>query len=131
MTDNGPIGLTARMKVALEAITSHVAMHGVMPSRSSLAATLGCGKNNANRLMQSLVERGEVNSVSTGGALSGFGRDGVAIFVPSHIAAQLAAYCLTDSERVGDVVADAILLHLDQVATPLVPALPAKGGAEA
>jgi DNA-binding transcriptional regulator YhcF (GntR family) len=101
------------MKDALQAITAHVAMHGVMPSRRSLATALGCNPNNANRLMGSLVERGEVNSVSTGGALSGFGRDGVAVFVPSHIAAQLAAFCLANSEKIGAVVADAITLHLD------------------
>lgn len=108
-------GLTKRMREALEAITAHVAAHGVMPSRSSLAACLGCNRNNANRLMGALVERGEVNSVSTGGALAGFGRDGVAVFVPSHIAAQLAAFCLSNSERISAVVADAITLHIDQI----------------
>jgi hypothetical protein len=112
--DIAPIGLTKRMKAALEAITSRVAMHGAMPSRSMLAQALGCNRNNANRLMGSLVERGEVNSVSTGGALSGFGRDGIAIFVPAHVAAHLAAFCLVNQERISAVVADAITLHLDQ-----------------
>jgi hypothetical protein len=109
--------LTKRMKEALDAITQHVALHGAMPSRSSLAASIGCNRNNANRLMGSLVERGEVNSVSTGGALAGFGGEGVAIFVPAHVAAQLAAFCLANSERVSAVVADAISLHLDQMDT--------------
>lgn len=116
MIHDGPcVGLTKRMKDALEAITAHVAIHGVMPSRSMLAAALGCNRNNANRLMGALVERGEVNSVSTGGALSGFGRDGVAIFVPSHVAAHLAAFCLANTEKIGAVVADAIELHIDQL----------------
>lgn len=106
--------LTQRMKDALDAITAHVALHGVMPSRSSLAAAIGCNRNNANRLIGSLVERGEVNSVSTGGALAGFGRDGVSVFVPSHIAAALAGFCHANSEKVSAVVADAITLHLDQ-----------------
>jgi DNA-binding transcriptional regulator YhcF (GntR family) len=123
--------LTKRMLEALQAITAHVAAHGVMPSRRSLAAALGCNRNNANRLMGSLVERGEVNSVSTGGALSGFGRDGVAVFVPSHIAAQLAAFCLANSEKIGAVVADAIALHLDQLESADGPDLSAtKDGAE-
>jgi DNA-binding transcriptional regulator YhcF (GntR family) len=107
--------LTQRLKETLEAITRYVALHGVMPSRRALAACMGCAPNNANRLMHSLVERGELNSVSTGGALSGFGRDGVAVFVPSHIAASLAEFCLANSERIGAVVADAITLHLDQM----------------
>lgn len=116
MTVSGsPMGLTKRMKDALEAITAHVAMHGSMPSRSSLAASLGCNRNNANRLMGALVERGEVNSVSTGGALSGFGQNGVAVFVPPHVAAHLAAFCLANSERISAVVADAITLHLDHL----------------
>lgn len=114
INDTLPIGLTARMKDALEAITAHVAMHGAMPSRRSLAAALDCTANNANRLIGSLVERGEVNSVSTGGALSGFGREGVSVFVPAQVAAQLAAFCLANSERISAVVADAITLHLDQ-----------------
>jgi DNA-binding transcriptional regulator YhcF (GntR family) len=123
--------LTRRMKEALEAIMAHVANHGAMPSRSSLAAAIGCNRNNANRLMGSLVERGEVNSVSTGGALAGFGRDGVAIFVPPHIAAQLAAFCLANSEKISAVVADAITLHLDQFEGSTDAPAWAKDGAEA
>lgn len=61
------MGLTPRMKAALEAITVHVSLHGVMPSRRSLAIALDCKPNNANRLMGSLIERGEINSLTPGG----------------------------------------------------------------
>src|SRR5882724_1509415 len=109
------MGLTTRMKDALEAITAHVALHGIMPSRSMLAAALGCHKNNANRLMASLVERGEVASLTPGGPLSGFGGGGVAVFIAPHLAARLAAFCAANSEKITAVVADAIVLHLDEM----------------
>lgn len=113
--------MTPRMKQALEAITVHVGLHGVMPSRAMLASALACNKNNANRLMQSLVERGEINSMTPGGALTGFGRDGVAIFIPTHLAAQLASFCATNSEKVQAVVVDAIALHLDHLGEVIEP----------
>ena len=103
------------MKEALAAIVSFVGRHGVMPSRRLLAAELRCNPNNANRLMASLIERGELCSVTPGGALSGFGRDGVAVFVPAHVAAALAAFCAARDEKISTVVADAIVLHLDEL----------------
>lgn len=109
------MGLTPRMKEALAAIVGFVGRHGVMPSRRLLASELRCNPNNANRLMASLIERGELCSVTPGGALSGFGRDGVAVFVPAHVAAALAAFCAARDEKISTVVADAIVLHLDQL----------------
>lgn len=109
------MGLTARQNEALHQIVAHVGRHGIMPSRRMLAAELHCQPNNANRLMTALVERGEVNAISPGGALTGFGRDGVAVFIPAHIAADLANYCATHGEKVVAFVADAIVLHLDQI----------------
>jgi len=53
--------------------------------------------------------------VTRGGPLAGFGRDGVSVFVPAHVAAELAAFCVKNSEKVAAVVADAITLHLDQL----------------
>lgn len=109
------MGLTPRMKAALDAITLHVSLHGVMPSRSVLASAMGCSKNNAQRLIAGLVERDELNTVTRGGALSGFGGAGVAVFVPAHLAAALATFCAANAERIPAVVADAISLHLDQL----------------
>jgi hypothetical protein len=55
----------------------------------------------------------------------------VAVFIPSHIAAQLAAFCLENSERIAAVVADAVALHLDQMESRSGAALAlAKDGAE-
>jgi hypothetical protein len=109
------IGLTQRMREALAAIIGYVGCHGVLPSRASLAQALGCSKNNANRLMASLVERGELASYGRGGPLAGFGSDGVAVFVPPDVAARLAAFCAGRDERVPAVVADAVMLHLDEL----------------
>ncbi|MGC2780701.1 MAG: hypothetical protein WA418_34200, partial [Bradyrhizobium sp.] len=72
------VGLTPRMAEALRAITEHVALHGVMPSRRLLAAKLGRNPNNANRLIHALIERGELSAMTPGGPLSGFGHQGVA-----------------------------------------------------
>lgn len=110
------MGLTARQNEALQQIVAHVGRHGILPSRRMLAAELHCQPNNANRLMASLVERGELNAMTPGGPLTGFGRDGVAVFVPAHIAADLANYCAVHGEKVVAVVADAIALHLDHLA---------------
>ncbi len=110
------MGLTERQRDALAAITEFAARHGVMPSRRQLATALGCNPNNANRLIAGLVERGMLNSISPGGMLSGFGSEGVAVFIPAHVAAALAAYCAANGERVPAVVADAVTLHLDAVA---------------
>ena len=109
------MGLTPRMAECLRAITEHVALHGAMPSRRTLAALLGCNATNATRLAHALIERGELSSMTPGGPLSGFGRDGVAVFVPAHVAAALAAFCVAHSEKLTAVVADAIVLHIDQL----------------
>src|SRR4051794_30899824 len=100
--------LTPRMAECLRAITEHVARHGAVPSRRILAGLLGCNATNATRLAHALIERGELSSMTTGGPLSGFGRDGVAVFVPAHVAATLAAFCVARSEKLTAVVADAI-----------------------
>ena len=107
------MGITSRMRDALHAITEHVALHGAMPSRRTLAAALRCNPTNATRLMHALIERGELNNMTAGGPLTGFGRDGVAVFVPAHVAASLATFCVAHSEKITAVVADAIALHID------------------
>lgn len=130
MTDvpaNG-MGLTARMAAALAAITAFVGRHGVMPSRRLLATEMGCNPNNANRLMQSLVDRGELSTVSRGGTLAGFGRAGVLISIRPHIAARLAAYCAANGERVTAVADDAIELHLDQLQGDYATVVPCGDG---
>jgi hypothetical protein len=129
------MGLTSRQAAALAAITEHVALHGVMPSRRTLAKSLGCNPNNAARLAHGLVERGELNTVSPGGALSGFGSAGVAVFIPPHLAAHLATFCVDNGERLTSVVADAVALHLDalggDVSAPSGDAAGKLGGDEA
>lgn len=112
------MGLTARQAEALQAITAFVGRHGVMPSRSQLAMSIGCNKTGAVQLITRLVERGEVSSLTPGGPLSGFGRGSVAVLLPPHIAAKLSDYCAQNGERVPAVVADAIVLHLDALAGP-------------
>ncbi len=113
MSVGAGMGLTAKQRVALDAVVLHVALHGAMPSRAVLAAQLGCNKNNAQRLITQLIIRAELHSASPGGVLAGFGSAGVAVYVPSDIAARLARYCAANGERVPAVVADAIALHLD------------------
>ncbi|NEU95073.1 ABC transporter permease [Bradyrhizobium sp. UFLA 03-164] len=124
------MGLTARMVDALKAITEFVGRHGAMPSRSALAGVMGCSKNNANRLMDSLVERGELTAVKRRGwvAVAGFGGDGVMISVRSHTAARLAAYCAANSEKLTAVADDAIALHLDQLEGDVATVIPCGDG---
>jgi DNA-binding transcriptional regulator YhcF (GntR family) len=109
------MGLTERQRDALVMVTTHVGLHGVMPSRRVLAAEMGCSPNNANRLVQGLVERGELNSLTRGGPLTGFGGGGIFVSVPPDIAALLAQFCSLHGEKLQHVVADAIALHLDQL----------------
>ena len=112
------MGLTERQRDALVMITGFVGRHGVMPSRRLLAAEMGCSPNNANRLMQGLVERGELNSLTRGGSLTGFGGGGVFVSVPPDVASLLAQFCALHGEKLQFVVADAIALHLDQLGGP-------------
>lgn len=100
MTDQpiaAAVGLTEAQANALAAITAFVGRHGAMPSRTQLAAELGCGHNNAQQMITRLIERGHLSTATPGGLLAGFGRDGVLVSVPAHVAAR------------------AITLHLDQV----------------
>lgn len=122
------MGLTQRMVDALAAITEYVGRHGVMPSRRTLAVAMGCSPNNANRLMQRLVERGELSTVTQGGMLAGFGREGVLISVRPHIAARLAAFCAANGEKVTAVADDAIELHLDLLQGDFATAVPCGDG---
>lgn len=108
------MGLTQRMRDTLDAITAFVARHGQMPSRRTLAVAMDTSLNNSTRLTMSLIERGELNTATPGGVLTGFGSEGVAVFIPAHLASQLAAFCAEHSEKITAVVADAIVLHLDQ-----------------
>ncbi|MGX1353496.1 DNA-binding transcriptional MocR family regulator [Bradyrhizobium elkanii] len=109
------MGLTRRMVDALTAITEFVGRHGAMPSRRTLADAMGCSPNNANRLMQGLVERGELSTVTQGGMLAGFGREGVLISVRPNTAARLAAFSVATRDKVTAIADDAINLHLDML----------------
>ena len=109
------MGLTRRMVDALTAITEFVGRHGVMPSRRTLADAMGCSPNNANRLMQGLVERGELSTVTQGGMIAGFGREGVLISVRRNTAARLAAFSVATRDKVTAIADDAINLHLDML----------------
>lgn len=111
------MGLTERQAQALAAVTRLCAELGRMPSRSELATDLGCAKNNAVRLIDALVDRGELVATRPHGPLAGFGSrlDPVAVVLPEGVGAAIAAFCAARGERVANVVADAIVLHLDQV----------------
>ena len=109
------MGLTERQREALVFITAYVGRHGIMPSRRTLAAEMGCSRNNAVRLMHGLAERGELNSLSPGGPVTGFGCGGVLVSVPPDVAAHLAQFCSLRGERLQNVVADAITIHLDEL----------------
>ena len=113
------MGLTERQRQALATITALAAATGRMPSRSELATAMGCNKNNANRLIECLVERGELAASDPHGPLAGFGDKAgghaIAVYVPREIVQALATYCANTGERVAAVASDAITLHLDQV----------------
>jgi hypothetical protein len=113
---NAVIGLTDRMRRAFNSIVAHVGRHGAMPSRRMLAREMNCQPTRANVLISSITERGWLTGHPDTGALMAFGSDGVAFFVPHHIAAQLCAHCETLGENPVDVLADAITLHLDAFA---------------
>jgi DNA-binding transcriptional MocR family regulator len=108
------IGLTATMKDALDVIVGFIGRHGVAPSLEILAAELGCGKSNAQRVVDRLHERGAITRSPRG--LIALGSGGVSVVVPADLAAKLAAYCAAQGEPVSAVVADALLLHLDALA---------------
>lgn len=112
---SGDMGLTERMRAALNGIIGFVGRHGVMPSRRLLAAQLGCNATRANNAIASLVQRGAVSLHTDTGGLTAFGSDGVAVYLPPDVAARLCAFCDENDERPQAVAADAILLHLDAI----------------
>lgn len=107
------IGITDKQRRCLNVIINSVALHGAAPSIRSLADALGCNPSNACRLVNCLIERGMLSRMPDGSLALGSG--GVMVNVPRDVAAKLARFCQDSDERISEVVADAILLHLDDI----------------
>lgn len=129
------MGLTKRQADCLDAIRSYIDKHGFSPSYSDLCRLLGCkSKSTVTRLLERLQERGYVQCTPNRGRslrlttpcrvshpppFTGEGNHaqhggGGAPPTPD-LQARLARYCAESGEADRDVIADAVLLHLDEI----------------
>lgn len=132
MTMTG-MGLTPRQAECLTAIRSYIAKHGYSPSYADLQQALGCAsKSNVVVILRGLQARGHVQwtpyatrslRLTTPCPLpdppprAGEGAEhseaGGGALLPPDLQERLTRFCAARGEAEHDVIADAVLLHLD------------------
>ncbi len=116
MTAAAPFGLTRRQAEALVIIRRCAARDGFAPTIRELGAELGLkSPEGVSRILHDLRRRGHVDWLP-GKARSLRLTAGASIGLPDHLASRLDRYCAETGDRPADVIADAVALHLDEVA---------------
>ena len=113
-------GLTAQQRKALDVIILHIKRHGVSPSLAEICVGLGLSpvsRSTAQRLVRELKALGHIDflprrsrSIIVPPQRSRY------IALPPKVRADLEAFCRATGEAPEDVVADAVSLHLDELA---------------
>lgn len=113
---SGRFGLTPRMAEALGFIARRIEADGTPPSLQEIASELGIGSRmRARELLRGLRERGHIDWID--------GRERSLRILPPEgiggldavLSERLATFCASRGERVADVIADAVALHLDSL----------------
>ena len=106
-------GLTPRQATVLAVIRDHIASNGHAPSYREIAAATGVRNPSAvSGMLDRLRQRGCVDwTPGRGRSLRLVTDDGL----PATIAARLDRHCALTGDRPADVIADAVLLHLDEL----------------
>jgi SOS-response transcriptional repressor LexA len=111
---NARTGLTERQKKAFDAIVAFQNTHGRAPTVRELATAIGGAVSVTQWLIDQLQDRGYITRLA-GKSCS------IAVVDPTQVPAfpprtqaMLEAYCRLNDERPEDVIADAVLLFLDQ-----------------
>lgn len=109
-------GLTARQAQALLFIAGAIETGGLSPTLREIGAHLGLkGKSGVHALLINLRDRGRITwqprrTRSILIAAAGY-------TLPRGLQIALDCFCIANEERAGDVVADAVMLHLDALAS--------------
>lgn len=119
------MGLTRRQADCLAIIRAYIAEHGCSPSYAELMGALGCrSKSTVARLLDGLKVRGHVDwTPRVERTLTLVERRAPSSLSPD-LQNRLACFCAEHGEEVEDVIADAVLLHLDAFDTPRLPHVP-------
>lgn len=108
-------GLTELETRALTAISAGLSV-GQCPTRAELADLLGIGnKSNAQRLIESLINKGHLVRLRYRAKGLALASGGGTPELSAPVAAALADFCTRRGEAPDAVIADAIMLHIDQV----------------
>ena len=108
-------GLMPRQRETLEFIVAYQAERGLSPSFSEIAKAVGVGKSRIHYLILGLWRRGYVD-FKPGRWRSIIVLEQPTFTLPPDTLAKLYAFCQATKENPADVVADAVTLHLDELA---------------
>lgn len=109
-------GLTPRQQDTLKFIVEYQSSHGgTSPSFDEIAAALAIAKSRIHCLVHGLRNRGYVDFIP--GAMRSIAVVQHPTFtLPPDTLAKLYALCRATGDKPADVVADAVALHLDELA---------------
>lgn len=107
------LGLTPRQVDARAAVLRFIALNGRAPSVRDLADAMMMNVSSAARLLRGLIEREVLARVRNDTLV--LGHIGVPVSLDDKAARALAQYCLDHGEQPGDVLSDAVTLHLDSI----------------
>jgi SOS-response transcriptional repressor LexA len=111
---NTRTGLTERQKNAFDAIVAFQNTFGRAPSVRELATAIGGAVSVTQWLIDQLQDRGYITRLA-GKSCSIAVIDPMQVpAFPPRTQAMLEAYCRLNNERSEDVIADAVLIFLDQ-----------------
>ena len=112
-----PMGLTQRQRDTLEFIASYQVSHGgLSPSFDEIMNGIALkGKSGVQRLVVGLQDRGYIRYLPNK-ARSITILQHPTFTLPPDTLARLYAFCRATRENPADIVADAVLLHLDELA---------------
>jgi len=112
------LGLTPQMKSVLDCIIRYTAARGYSPTFQEIADALGIrAKSAVHRRVHALKERGYIDLVpDKNRSIAVLTNVSEAFTLPPATLNKLHKFCLATGENPAAVVADAVLLHLDELA---------------
>jgi SOS-response transcriptional repressor LexA len=110
------MGLTPQQARCLDAIVAHLDAHGMSPTIEEIRVATGIkSKSTIHRQLRGLRDRSRI-TWSAGKPRSILVLASAQIVLPIRLRAELARFCEKHHEVPEHVVADALTIHLDQLA---------------
>lgn len=119
-----PMGLTQRQGDVLAFVRAYVASKGRPPALREIAAGIGIRSiGRIHELLCALETRGHIKTLAgKTRSLVLISRSPDSFVLPPNVQAELDRFCTTTGEQQAAVVADAVMLHLDELARDLAQA---------